>query len=70
MLQMIPRRRYFMINTVVTTQFPDFPILIHGAMVYHAALLRRTVHGADLPSGLCHHLCPFSHPSLAYFTEK
>lgn len=59
-----------MINTVVTTQFLDFLILIHGAMVYHAALLRGTVHGADWPNGLCRHLCPFSHPSLAYFTEK
>lgn len=71
-LLMIPGRRFFMINTVVTTQFLDlFSLtLIHGAMVCHAAMSASTVHGADLPNHLCHCLCPFSGPSLSYFTEN
>lgn len=44
--------------------------LIRGAMGFHAAMSMNTVHGADLPNGLCHCLCPFSGPSLSYFMEN
>ena len=63
---------FFMINTVVTTQFLDlFSLtLIHGATVCHTAMSTSTVHGADLPNSLHHCLCPFSGASLPYFTEN
>lgn len=44
--------------------------LIHGAMGFHTAVPMSTIHGADLPNGLCHCLCPFSGPSLSYFIEN
>lgn len=71
-LLMIPGRRFFYDEPKVTALFLElFSLtLIHRAIVYLAAVSMSTVHGADLPNILRHHLCSFSGPSFSYLTEN
>lgn len=71
-LLMIPGRRFFYDEPKVTALFLELfcLTLIHRAMVYLAAVSMSTVHGADLPNILRHHLCSFSGPSFSYLTEN